>query len=120
MSQKVNTKLAVAIASGLSIRRAAAAAGVSARTATRRAADSAFREEVDAIRREALGRAVARLTVASNKAAALLVKQMRNDDPGVAQRAAIAVWRVGRDGRNEQDLEQRLAEVERRLGEDHR
>jgi hypothetical protein len=90
--KKRDDALALALAAGQTVRDAAAAAGVSERTATRRLTDPGFRKRVAALRAELVQAAVARLQSSVGQAVdtlAAVAKEGKKDGDRV--RAAVAI-----------------------------
>jgi hypothetical protein len=85
-----NDRLAAALAACLSVRAAAAAAGLSERNAHRRSADPEFRRRVDAIRGAMVDSAAGRLADGMTQAADVLRALLTNQTPNVRLRAAVA------------------------------
>jgi hypothetical protein len=113
--------LAAQLAGGATIAVAAAAAGVSVRTAHRRLNEPAFRKLLDDLREDHLGQAGSAL---AREATASVVKlaQLRDGAVGesVQLRAAALVLELGLRIREAVELEQRIGELERRLAERER
>jgi hypothetical protein len=109
--------LALALASGQTLRAAAEAAGVAERTAARRQADPAFRRRVAALRAELVERALGKLADGMADAAAALRALLAADSEAVRLGAARALLELGVKLREAVELEQRLATLEAELGE---
>src|ERR1700733_9782014 len=69
--------LLVALASGLSIRKAAAKAGVCEKTVSDRLKDPAFREELNGLRNQMVSEAVGRLSAAMSEASVTLRRLLK-------------------------------------------
>ena len=104
--------LAVALASGRTVREAAAAAGIAERTATRRAADPAFRRTVTALRGEMVQRALGRMTDGMTEAADTLRALLLAESEAVRLGAARAIHELGCKLRESADLAERVAALE--------
>jgi hypothetical protein len=107
--------LAVAVASGKTLCRAAALVGLSERTSRRRWADSAFRARVSDLRGEMVGRALGRMARHMARAAGTLAKLLDAEHESVRLGAARALLELGVKLRETVELEQRLAAIEERL-----
>lgn len=113
-----DSALVTALMAGQTIQAAAKSAGVSETTARRRLADPAFRAALDAARAEALERAINALSTLSVIAVATLGELMRGAESEMARLgAARAALENLLKVRELVELEGRLAELERRLGE---
>lgn len=108
-------RLALALASGATLQRAAALAGTSERTAARRWADVAFRTRVNELRGEMVNRALGRLARNMTKAAGTLRQLLDAEHENVRLGAARALLEMGTKLRESVELEQRLAALEQRL-----
>jgi hypothetical protein len=108
--QDADDRLALALASGKTIREAAADAGVSERTAHRRAADPAFRERVSGLRAGMVSAAAGKLADGMTQAATVLLGLMADPDPAIRFKAAAKVIELGVRVREAADLD---AEVDR-------
>jgi hypothetical protein len=98
----------VALAGGASIRRAAARARVSERTAYRRLDDPEFRRRVSAVRAEAIEQATGRLAIASTAAARTLRKLLRSKDERVQLAAGRWILRLGIAMKNEVEIQKQI------------
>lgn len=87
--------LATLLASGTTIRDAAAQLGVSERTAARRMADPGFRTRVDEIRSEMTARAVGRVADAMCQAADALRELLQGQSESVRLGAARSILELG-------------------------
>ena len=113
--RKGDAALLLALASGETVREAARLAGIGERTATRRQADADFRRRVAELRGEMVSRAVGRLADGSTEAVAALRKLLdAGTPPAVRLGAARAILELGTKLRESVELEQRLADLERR------
>ncbi len=108
--------LAVALASGATLRDAAAAAGIGERTATRRWADAAFRRRVAALRGELVGGAMGKLSANMGAAADKLRELLSSESDSVQLAAARAILQLGVVLREATEIEERLGELERQVG----
>jgi hypothetical protein len=106
--------LALALASGQTLRDAAAAANIGERTATRRWADAAFRRRVGELRGDmvqcSLGRMADGMSEADDVPRALLAE---GTPPTVRLGAARALLELGVKLRESVELEERLTALER-------
>jgi hypothetical protein len=105
--------LALAVASGQTLREAAAAAGVGERTATRRWADPAFRRRVGELRGEMVSKALGRMADGMADAADKLRALLAAAPPTVQLGAARALLELGVKLRESVELEERVADLER-------
>jgi hypothetical protein len=104
--------LLLAIACGATVENAAAKAGVSTRTATRRMADPAFQKRLRAIRLEMVQRTMGTLTASGQEAARTLLELMKSSTPSVRLGAVRLALEMGIKMREVADLEGRLAALE--------
>jgi hypothetical protein len=104
--------LALALAAGRDVAEAAAAAGVSERTAYRRLADPAFKRRVAELRAGMVDRASGRLADGMADAAAALRDLLGHPDGRVRLGAARAMLEAGVRVREAAELEARLAALE--------
>lgn len=81
-------ELVAALAAGSTVREAAAAAGISERTAYRRLTEAGVRREVSMLRSAALEEAACTLATASRKAAQTVIDLLDHADPKVRLQAA--------------------------------
>jgi hypothetical protein len=108
--------LIAALVAGRPVAEAAAAAGMSERTAERRLADPAFRAELKAARDRTVEAATTALGQASTRAVRTLVALMSWRKPASIRLAsARAVLDLGARFREQGELAQRIAEIEARL-----
>ena len=120
MAQKgrrnTDDQLLLALACGATLESAARQAGVSLRTANRRAADPDFSRRLNALRWDMVQRALGMLTAAMGESAKTLVVLQKETVPYSSRLgAARAVFEIGMKLREQNDLEQRLAAIEERL-----
>lgn len=106
--------LAVALASGQTLRDAAASVRVSERTATRRWADPDFRQRVAALRSEMIGRAMGSMADAMSDAAAGLRGLLAAESESVRLGACRAILELGVRLREAVELETRIVALEQR------
>ena len=110
--------LIAALAGGQSVEQAAAAAGVSPRTAWRRLQDEQFRQRLDTARQQTLQTAVDTLTRASTAAAVTLATLLKPEQRATVRLAAArAILELGTRLRESQELEARIAALEERLAQ---
>jgi hypothetical protein len=109
--------LAVALASGQTVRDAAAVAGIAVRTATRRMADTGFRRRVAELRSGLMQAALGRMTDAMVSAADTLKALLTAASENVRLGAARAVIELSCRVKETTELEARLSELEARLHE---
>ena len=115
---RADALLVAALASGLTIEKAAERAGVSAATVTRRLRDERFRERIAESQREAVAAAMSLLGALSLSAVRVLGELLQaNVAPSVRLRAAEAVLRAGSVLREEVVIEQRLQTLENAIGQ---
>lgn len=115
--QNADDALALALASGRTLRDAAAAAGVAERTATRRWADPAFRRRVAGLRADMVGRALGHLADGMSEAADVLRQLLAaGTPPAVRLGACRALLELGVRLRESVELEERLRALEERHG----
>lgn len=103
---------AVALAGGAQVQTAAKKAGVSERTLYRWLRDPNFQQAVAEIRRQAVDQAVGLLAHGSAAAALTLCSLLQATSEGVRLRAALGVLQAGSLLRQEEDLAQRVHELE--------
>ena len=107
--------LAVALAAEQTLRDAAAAVGLSERTATRRWADAAFRRHVAELRGEMVARSLGRLADGMAEAADVLRRLLASKNERVRLGAARTLLEWGVKLRESVELEERLRALEERL-----
>jgi hypothetical protein len=110
--QNADEALALAVAAGQTLRDAAAAVGVSERTAARRWADAAFRLRVSNLRTEMVQRSLGRMADGMSDAAAKLRELLTAESESVRLGAARALLELGVKLRESVELEARLLAVE--------
>src|SRR5262249_50332884 len=104
---------ALALASGATVRDAAAAAGIGERTATRRWADPVFRLRVSGLRAEMVARSLGRMADGMSEAADVLRALLdAGTPPAVRLGAARSLLEWGVRLRESVDLEARLLALE--------
>jgi HEAT repeat protein len=108
--------LALAVASGQSLRDAAGAVGVSERTAARRWADADFRRRVSALRGDMVQRCVGRMADGMAEAADVLRQLLSAESESVRLGAARSLLELGVKLRESAELEERVAALERQRG----
>jgi hypothetical protein len=111
--KKVDQRLVLALAGGASVADAAVMAGMSKATAFRRMADPGFRQRVDQAKTEMMAQAVGVLARVSTKAAAVLEALLDSSVEKVRLMAARSVLQIGSELRKAQEIEARLANLER-------
>jgi hypothetical protein len=109
--------LAAGVAAGLSVRRAAKAAGIAGTTARRLAAEPSFKATVASIREQILSQAVGQLTRLASKSAATLGKLLDSPDPEIRLKAAREALSQLIPICTHAELNARLAALEKRSGE---
>jgi hypothetical protein len=114
--QNADEVLALALASGQTVRGAAELAQVSERTARRRWADPMFRRRVTELRAEMVGSAVGKLADAAGMAADRLRELLSAQSEAVALSAARSILELGTRLREATEVEERLSALEDRLG----
>jgi hypothetical protein len=112
--QNANEALAIALASGQTLREAAIAARIAERTAARRWADVAFRRRVCELRGEMMGRAVGRMAEGMTAAADELRALLAAKSEAVRLGACRAMLELGVKLRETTELQERLAALEQR------
>ena len=113
--QKRQDALVLALAGGQTVRGAAAAAGVSERTAFRRLADPDFRRQVHEARAGMMQQALGKLTAGMSQAADVLQALLKAEADSVKLSAARTILETGNRLRDACEIEQRLSELEVRL-----
>jgi hypothetical protein len=103
------------VASGQSLRDAAATAALSERTAARRWADPAFRQRVTELRADMVQRVLGRTTDGMTEAADTLRQLLNSPSHSARLGAARALLELGVKLRENVELEQRLADLESKL-----
>ena len=108
-------RLLQALAAGQSVKQAAEAAGVSARTVYRRLADASFQQRLSAIRDELITAALGELVSCASQAVTKLRALLEATEERVQLQAARALLDHALRLREAVTLEQRLAALERNL-----
>ena len=103
--------LALELARGATVRDAAAAAGVSERTAHRRRADPAFKARVRELRSAMVDAGVGRLASSMGEAAGVLHALLSDPDPHVRHKAAVKVLELGSNLAAIEELSRELDEL---------
>jgi hypothetical protein len=111
--------LALAVASGQSLRDAAATAALSERTAARRWANLAFRQRVTELRADMVQRALGRTADSMTEAADTLRQLLNSPSHSARLGAARALLELGVKLRETVELEQRLLALERRIADEN-
>jgi hypothetical protein len=115
--QNADDALVAALASGATVQHAARRARLSARTVHRRLEDEAFRRRVREARAAMLRRASGRMAAGMTGAATTLRDLLNAKADTVKLGAARALLELGVKLQDAADLQERVAELERRLGE---
>lgn len=115
--RKRDDALAVALASGQTLRDAATAVGVSERTASRRWADLNFRRRVAELRANMVNRALGKLADGMAEAGEVLRTLLHSGSDSIKLGACRAMLELGIKLRDSVELEQRLSELELRCPE---
>ena len=109
--------LLLALACGATVESAARSASVSETTAYRRLQEPQFKQRLQQMRADMVQRTAGALTAASQEAVrTLLALQKEPLPPGVRLGAAKAVLEFGLKLREMAEIEERLSELEQRLG----
>lgn len=108
---------ALALALGRTHKQAAAEAGVSERCIYRWNRLPKFRARVNELRGAAVGAAVNKLSTSMTAASDVLAGLLKNKDANVKLRAARAVLELATKLRESEELEARVADLERRAAE---
>jgi hypothetical protein len=115
--RNADESLLMALACGATVDNAARQAGISKRTAYRRLADPAFGRRLQQMRGDMVSRTSGTLTAAAGEAVRTLLELLKNTtSPSVRLGAARAVLEIGMKVREMAELEERLTELEGRLG----
>jgi hypothetical protein len=109
--------LAGHLAAGLPIKTAAEKTGMGYRTARRRLEDPQFCRQVQRLKGEAVSQAVALLGRSMAGAAGVLARSLTSPDERIRLQAAREIIGLGLKARQAEDLEQRVAELERKDAE---
>ena len=115
--KNADSALITGLACGGTVEAAAKTAGVSERTAFRRLEDPSFRRRVAEARDAMVSRAVARLSATSTLAADTLRELLKARSETVRLGAARAVLELGAKLREHEELAERIAALEERLGD---
>lgn len=107
--------LIAAMAAGATFEGAAAQAGVSARTVSRRMEQPAFKAKVDEARADLITRAVGVLADSSSEAAQTLRALLASDRPTVRLSAARAILEMAVKVREHAELAERMTAVEQAI-----
>ena len=105
--------LALALASGQTLRVAAAAVGIGERTAARRWSDAAFRRRVSELRGDMVSRGLGRMADGMTAAADVLRQLLAAESESVRLGAARSILELGNKLRESVDIEERLAALEK-------
>ena len=105
--------LIAALAAGKTVCEAARAGGVSEATVYRRLADAGFQSRLSEARASMLSRAVGQLAELTAAATKTLRASLEAESEGVRLRAAVAIFEQVVKLRASEDLERRLAALER-------
>ncbi len=105
--------LAAQIAAGKTLRDAATTAGVSEKTAQRRATDPEFRGKVSQLRAGFIGNAAGILADGMTEAASTLRSLLTDADASIRHKAAVKLIELGLRAAELGDLEARVSELER-------
>jgi hypothetical protein len=106
-------QLLLLLACGATLESAARQAGVSLRTANRRAGDAEFQRKITELRWDMVQRAVGMVTAAmAESVKTLIVLQKETMPPSSRLDAARTMLEIGMKLRDQNDLEQRLAALE--------
>jgi hypothetical protein len=107
--------LALALATGQTLRDAAEAAGIAERTASRRWADPAFRQRVSELRADMVQRSLGRMADGMADAADVLRQLLAAESESVRLGAARSLLELGVKLRESAELEERLLTLEEKL-----
>jgi hypothetical protein len=111
--QNADDQLMLALACGAKLESAARQAGVSLRTAKRRAANPEFQRKITALRWDMVQRAVGMVTAAMAESVKTLIVLQKETVPSSSRLgAARTMLEIGMKLREQNDLEQRLATLE--------
>jgi len=103
--------LALAVASGQTLRDAAQAAGIGERTASRRWADPAFRRRVSELRDDMVQRSLGRMADGMTEAADVLRQLLAAESESVRLGAARSLLELGVKLRESVELEEEIGEL---------
>jgi hypothetical protein len=116
--RNADDQLLLALACGATLENAARQAGIALRTANRRAADAEFQRKLNALRWDMVQRAVGMVTAGMAESVKTLIVLQKETVPSSSRLgAARTLLEIGMKLREQNDLEQRLAELERRIAE---
>jgi transposase-like protein len=105
-------RFALALASGLSITKAAARVGIGRRTASRWLTELELQKRVGELQAAMVGRALGSMSASMSRAAARLRNLVRSDDERVALGACRAVLELRTKLHESEEVERRLAALE--------
>jgi hypothetical protein len=115
--QQKDHRLLLALACGASVEVAARTVGISESTIRRRLHEKRFSARLTQMRSDMAVRVADQLTAASTEGARTMVELMKQGNPpSVRLGASRAVVELSMKSRENADLQQRMAELERRLG----
>ena len=117
---RADDRLITTVAGGSTVQAAAQLCEVSERTVYRRIADPAFRQQLTRARAEMVERALGHLAAGSTEAGIVLRNLLGGEDDRVKLGAARTILEVGNKLRESVELEQRLADLERRLASEEK
>lgn len=109
--------VAIALASGLSVRKTACQCKIGARTIHRWLEDRRFQQKVSAFRSDMFDRAVGRLSRISGKAATVLNRLLDSKDERIRLSAAKTVLESGMKAREFFELSERIDALEKLTAE---
>jgi len=109
--------LALAVASGQTLRDAAQQAGIGERTASRRWADPAFRRRVSELRGDMVRRSLRRMADGMTEAADVLRQLLAAQSESVRLGAARSLLELGGKLRESVELEEEIGELRQIIGE---
>jgi hypothetical protein len=115
--ESADNVMLTALACGATVDLAAEQAGISRRTAANRLNDPVFKERLRNLKAEIVQRACDNLAAAAGEAVATLLELLPKGSPGVRLGAARSILEIGMKFREATDLETRLRELERRMGD---
>jgi hypothetical protein len=114
--KKGDTKLLLALACGASVENAARQSGLTERTVYRRLKDPAFKDKINAVRREMLTRAAGAMTAAAMESVKTLLDLQKPNQPGAVRLgAARSILEIGIKMREVTDIEEQMAQVKELL-----
>jgi hypothetical protein len=112
-----NDLLALALAEGDSVQAAADKVGIGRTTAYRRLADPAFKQRIQTMRGEMIGQALGRMANSMTAAADVLRDLLKAESESIRLAAARTMLDLGTKLREAVELEERLAALESRQGD---